>query len=91
MDSLEDFMSRGQFVYVSAGEYDVIDGDKHYIPSLVFDGENGHSPMRGQPGMLPYYWGNTMTECQERCDEANEKMGVDRSTALKIVGQSMRE
>ena len=90
--SIEDFISRGQFVYVSAGEYDVIDGDKHYIPSLVFNGEKGHNPMRGSsPDMMPYYWGNTMEECQKRCDEVNKEMGVDRLTALKIVGQSMRE
>jgi hypothetical protein len=78
-------------VYCAAGEYDEIDGVKHFIPSIVYDGEKGHRPMRGQSkGMLPYYWGNTMAECQKVCDKHNEDMGVDRKTALKIIGQSMR-
>lgn len=78
-------------IYWCAGEHDIVDGEVKYIPSVIFDGEKGHRPMRGSsPDALPYYWGSTEKECQEVCDSANEEMGVDKETAMKIVGRSMR-
>jgi|TARA_R100000426_G_C4815802_1_gene108374 hypothetical protein len=80
-----------RFVYWVGGDYDVIDGVKHYIPSIVYEGVAGHIPCRNgdSPGSLPYYWGTTEKECQEACDEANEKMGYTREFALDVVTSSM--
>ena len=77
-------------VYWCAGEYDVIDGEKHFIPSVIIDGEKGHRPMRGKDSLaVPYYRGKTEEECQARCTQANEDMGIDEKTAAIIVGRSM--
>tara|TARA_R100001163_G_C5068450_1_gene208748 strand:- start:1 stop:285 length:285 start_codon:yes stop_codon:yes gene_type:complete len=80
-----------RFVYWYAGEYDVIDGVTHYIPSIVFENKAGHNPCRGQgEGALPYYWGTTPDECKKYCDEANERIGISHKEAFLIVASSMR-
>lgn len=80
-----------RFVYWWAGEFDVIDGEHHYIPSIVFENVAGHVPCRGQgDGALPYYWGTTTSECMKYCDKANEDMGLSHAEVMEIVSSSMR-
>jgi len=73
--------------------YTAIEGqcDKNgYIPSAVFEGEKSHRPMTGQGvGASPWYWGKTLKECQELCDEKNEQLGISKDEALMMVGRSM--
>jgi hypothetical protein len=58
-----------------------------FIPSVVFEGEKGHHPiMMGQGSCaVPWYWGKTYDECQALCDERNERAGISKLEAAKIV------
>mgnify|MGYP003644841380 FL=1 len=80
------------FVYTDVNEYDVIDGVKQYIPVIVFENVHGYTPCRSGEtvGSLPYYWGTTRKECQDKCNEMNEEMGFSRKDVLRIISSSMR-
>jgi len=72
--------------YIPVEQFD----ENGYIPSVVTEGEPGHSPMRGKGECAaPWYWGKTYEEAQARCTAENEAMGISFEDALEIVLGSM--
>ena len=62
-----------------------------YVPSMVTEGEPGHCPLTGDPKKLQsaWVWGKTLEEAEAVCDSQNEKLGITKVEAFKIVGSSM--
>lgn len=63
-----------------------------YVPSLVVEGEPGHSPMRGDPAKFqsPWYWGKTLVEANSMAIKMNyEQFGLGPSQCNEIVLSSM--
>lgn len=62
-----------------------------YIPSIVVEGEAGHSPLKGDPAKFqsPWIWGPTIEDAKRQVVEANAEMGIDEQAALEIVASSM--
>jgi hypothetical protein len=78
--------------------YIPIDGNpdgKGFIPSLVTEGEPGHSPMGdwrsdGISSPLPYRWGNDYDEAVLVAERTNlSTFGLDREACIEIVASSM--
>ena len=66
--------------------------DEHgFIPSLVTEGEPGHSPLMGHgEGATPWYWGDTIEAAQKTCASVNlERYGLSEKDAAAIVLSSM--
>lgn len=71
---------------------DMDEHDKNgYIPSVVTEGEAGHSPLRGDPDkhQTPWYWGKTYEEAKRICAQQNERMGISEQDAADIVASSI--
>lgn len=68
------------------------DGSEGWIPSVVTEGEPGHSPLKGNPEKLraPWIWGVTLEQAQAVCAVENAKNGVSPDDALEILMSSMR-
>lgn len=62
-----------------------------YVPSLVTEGEPGHSPMMGQgEAASPWFWGRTYDEACKTADDYNRRtFGIEPIEAWKIVASSM--
>jgi hypothetical protein len=61
-----------------------------YIPCIAVENEPGYSPMTGQgAGAAPWNWGKDRALAQRLCDERNERMGISKEDAFRIVGSSM--
>lgn len=64
-----------------------------YVPSLVVEGEAGHSPMRGDASTFqaPWYWGKTLAEANATAERTNlEDFGLDKDEVFEIIFSSMR-
>lgn len=67
-----------------------------YRVSIVKEGEAGHYPTgnwpyKAGPGQqMPWFWGHDLAQAQRLADEYNEKMGISREEAEKIVNDSIR-
>lgn len=72
---------------IQVGQFDA----NGYIPSLVVEGEAGHSPLTGREAYSrPWYFGKTYEEAEETCRKINEEMGLSRRDVIEIVMSSMR-
>lgn len=62
-----------------------------YIPSLVVEGEPGHSPLMGQGECAtPWYWGMTYEAAKVTAAKANmETFGLSEKEVFEIVTSSM--
>jgi hypothetical protein len=58
------------------------DENGQYVPALVEENEPGYSP-------TTYKWGTDYAKARQWVDEANEKLGIDHVTAMKIVASSI--
>ena len=76
-------MNKRQCYYIPVDQFD----EHGYIPSLVTEGEWGHSPMSGSDStQVPWYWGKTFAEAKETCRQVNrESFGLSEEEALGIV------
>lgn len=75
-----------QCFYQPIEQYD----ENGWIPSLVTEGEPGHTPLTGSgTAAAPWYWGKTYEEARARCQEENGKLGINPADAAKIVLSSM--
>ena len=64
-----------------------IDG---YIPSMVTEGEYGHTPLSGNgEHAQPWYWSHDIAIARRLADEANAGLGISRAEALLIIVSSM--
>lgn len=66
--------------------------DEHgFIPSLVTEGEPGHSPMTGRgEHATPWYWGDTYERAWKVADRYNkQRYGITHKTALRIMASTM--
>lgn len=62
-----------------------------YIPSLVTEGEPGHSPLMGKDELaMPWYWGKTYEEAVANCAAANERnFHLTAEEVTEIVNSSI--
>lgn len=62
-----------------------------YIPSLVVEGEPGHTPMAGQGELSePWYWGTDYETAQRTCARVNrDDFGLSEEEAAEIVASSV--
>lgn len=77
-----------QCFYIDLAQSD----EEGFIPSIVTEGEAGHSPMTGTgPHAAPWHWGPTYEQATAQASEQNRKVfGLDDDEALEIVASSMR-
>tara|TARA_Y100000310_G_C20624410_1_gene785060 strand:+ start:350 stop:616 length:267 start_codon:yes stop_codon:yes gene_type:complete len=61
-----------------------------FVPSIVVEGEQGHYPMKGKIGQLPWVWGPSLREAYVQADRANRRMGKSEEEVDRIVVSSMR-
>jgi hypothetical protein len=62
-----------------------------YIPSVVTEGEPGHSPLTGHSEFSrPWYWGKTYEEAEVTCKKMNTEMGLSERDVTEIVWSSVR-
>lgn len=66
--------------------------DEHgFIPSAVFEGQSGHSPLLGKGAFsAPWYWGKSWAEAQATCADANRRLGLTPEDVMVIELSSMR-
>ena len=73
----------------------ILPGQSHpergYVPSLVVEGEAGHTPMLGQGELSqPWFWGTDHDEAKRICAKANqETFGLTETEAADIVASSI--
>jgi len=61
-----------------------------YIPCIAIENELGYYPMSGNGECsAPWDWGKDRGLAQSLCDERNEKLGLSRLDAFKIITSSM--
>lgn len=69
------------------------DASEHggFVPSLVIEGEEGHSPMVGDSSKLqaPWVWGDTLAQAQEIAGVFNKRLGLTIQDVDRIVASSM--
>lgn len=65
--------------------------DEGYIPSVVVEGEPGHSPLTGNGAHArPWHWGRTYDDAMRLCEEFNaEDFGLSPVDAAIIVASSV--
>jgi hypothetical protein len=57
-----------------------------YVPSVVVEGEPGHTPLMGNGTCAaPYYWGMTFEAACEEAQRQNARLGISPSDAIEIV------
>lgn len=72
--------------YIPLGQCD----EKGFIPSVVIEGESGHSPMKGQGEFAsPWHWGMTMEIAEEIARDKNTSLGLTQEDVDEIVASSM--
>lgn len=61
-----------------------------YVPSMVFEGVAGHSPLGGNgPFARPWVWGPSLEEAKEQARKWNEGQGISEERAAEIFLSSM--
>jgi len=83
-------MENRAWCYAYCGEYDERDDKRLYIPSIVFEDESGHFPMRGNDDQLPYYWGTSAREIKATCLQMNAERHITKEDASRITTSSIR-
>lgn len=69
--------------------------DHGWRPSIVVEGEDGHHPTgtwpySGKVGeTMPYFWGHDYDAACRTADAMNERLGVSKEDAEKIVDASV--
>lgn len=64
--------------------------ERGYIPSVVVEGEPGHSPMIGSGELAePWYWGTDYEQAKAICRSANEDLGLSCDAVNEIITSSM--
>lgn len=65
--------------------------DMGYIPSVVTEGEAGHSPLIGRGELSsPWYWSRTLEDAQRICDYHNAKdFHLTTEEAKEIIASSI--
>lgn len=76
-----------QCFYILADQFD----ENGYIPSLITEGQAGHSPLTGNGAHAsPWYWGESYREAQAVCAAENAKLGISAKDTALIVASSIR-
>ena len=61
-----------------------------YIPSVVTEGESGHSPLVGSGRCAsPWYWGKTYEAACAAAKKENARLGLTEDDVFDIVCSSM--
>jgi len=72
--------------YVSIHEHD----EKGYVPSVVYEDQDGHFPLRGnQPFQQPWYVGTSYSEARAVVAKFNEELGLSPIDVIEIIAASM--
>jgi hypothetical protein len=60
--------------------------EQGYIPSVVTEGEPGHSPLVGNGEFAsPWYWGKDIETAKRLAADANAKLGLGPQEVLEII------
>jgi len=60
-----------------------------FMPSIVFEGESGHFPLKGNgEGSAPWRWGS-LEQAEETAKHENEMRGFDGNDVAEIILSSM--
>lgn len=61
-----------------------------YVPSVVVEGEAGHTPLLGDgTAAAPWVWGATLEAAQAACEATNARLGLTPGDVLAIRMSSM--
>lgn len=76
-------------IYVMESQY--VEGEgRGYVPSVVTEGEAGHSPLTGQGELSePWYWGHNFVKAKEMAAEMNAKLGLTPEDVHAIFESSI--
>ncbi|GLZ00790.1 hypothetical protein [Actinoplanes sp. NBRC 103695] len=62
-----------------------------FIPSVVTEGEPGHTPMLGNGALAsPWYWGNDLATARRIAARSNAALGLTESDVRDVVASSFR-
>lgn len=62
----------------------------NYVPCIAIENERGYYPLSGRGvGSSPWTWGSDYNKACEMADHFNEKLGLSKREAFKIVDSSM--
>lgn len=63
-----------------------------YMPSLVIEGVPGHAPLNGgnHEFALPWVWGPTLEDAEEKCKVLNEQLGLTESVVMDLILKSFK-
>lgn len=67
-----------------------------YRVSIVVEGESGHRPTGNWPytgkvgETMPWFWGDDFEKAVELANEHNERMGISKEVAWKIIYASIQ-
>lgn len=80
-------MAVRQCYVVFENQYD----DEGFIPSLVTEGEWGHTPLSGDPARLQAAWhfGKDLDTARRVCANANKDLGLTEDDVVTITASSM--
>lgn len=86
-EELMELMKERRWAYVAiAAQFD----EDGFIPSIAIEGVTGHIPLSGDDqGSAPWHWGKSYEECQKMADIMNERRGISKVDAFKIVASTM--
>lgn len=66
------------------------DEEGNFIPCIAIEDESGYYPMKGRGAhSTPWTWGKDYNKANEIADKMNEKMGISKREAFKIIASSM--
>ena len=61
-----------------------------FIPSVVYEGEGGHYPLRGRGAFaIPWHWGQEYEKALAVCADANRDLGLTEDDVEEIVTSSI--
>lgn len=64
--------------------------DRGYVPSVVTEGEAGHSPLTGKGELSePWYWGHDLDKAKKIAADHNEKRGLTPEDVEAIFESSL--
>lgn len=82
-------MTKRTCIYVPVEQY--VEG-KGYVPSVVTEGEPGHSPLTGQgEHSQPWFWGHDYKKACEIADDYNRRLGLSDQDVADILASSIAE
>jgi hypothetical protein len=69
------------------------DPEEHggYVPAQAVEGSKGYRLMTGgnHKWAMPWIWGKTLEDAESACDNANERLGLNKDEVFEIIASTM--